>query len=431
LTDHVPKFLVPVGGRPLFEYWVELLAEAGVTEAGVNTHAHAAQVRDYLGAVNRRGRLRLTEFHEPRLLGSAGTLAANPAFADDADEVLIIYADNLSDVDLARFLAFHEGHGDPLSMLLFHAPDPSSKGIARLDAEGRIVSFVEKPRQPESDLANGGLYAVSPAAYREIAALGAFDLGFDVLPRFVGRMRGWVWEGCHRDIGTLESLAEAESDLRRMRRPRRRPAVFLDRDGTLIEHVHYLTRPDQVRLLPGSAAAVARLRAAGYACVVVTNQSAVGRGLMTEDDLRAVHAEMVRQLEAAGATLDGIYHCAVVPVLSDRSYVEHPDRKPGPGMLLRAAADLHLDISASWMVGDMLSDLVAGRNAGCRGSLWVRSGLPSPDSGAALAEYLAAEDLAVAANLILSETVAAAQTACRTLSPPSSPPAEGARCDSF
>ena len=91
-------------------------------------------------------------------------------------------------------------------------------------------------------------------------------------------------------------------------------AVFLDRDGTLIESVHYLRDPADVRLIPGAAKALVRLRAAGYACVVVTNQSAVGRGMLTIEGLEAVHAEMVRQLEAEGARLDDWRYCPVVPV---------------------------------------------------------------------------------------------------------------------
>ncbi len=157
-----------------------------------------------------------------------------------------------------------------------------------------------------------------------------------------------------------------------------RPAAFLDRAGSLIVEKCYLTRPEQVALLPGVPEGLRRLRAAGFACVVVTNQSAVGRGMMTEADLERVHAELRRQLSAAGAVLDGLYHCPAV--------VEHPDRKPAPGMLLRAARDLRLDLARSWMVGDALRDLLAGRNAGCRGGLFVRTGhapagltLPGPD----------------------------------------------------
>src|SRR5438067_11752661 len=102
LTDALPKCLVPIDGRPLLDYWVDRLGAAGVRAARVNTHAHAAQVRAYIERVNAGGRLHLAESFEPALLGSAGTVAANADLADGADEVIIVYADNFSDVDLQR-----------------------------------------------------------------------------------------------------------------------------------------------------------------------------------------------------------------------------------------------------------------------------------------------------------------------------------------
>jgi D-glycero-D-manno-heptose 1,7-bisphosphate phosphatase len=186
-----------------------------------------------------------------------------------------------------------------------------------------------------------------------------------------------------------------------MTRGEPRPAIFLDRDGTLIEHVHYLGDPALVRLLPGAAEALGRLRGAGFACVLVTNQSAIGRGMLTVDRLEEIHAEMNRQLAAAGATLDGIYYCPVAPGTDDPTAVECPDRKPGPGMLIRAAAELGLDLGASWMIGDLISDVLAGLNAGCR-SILVHSGKTSPAEAVVLPEQvLVACDLAASAELIL------------------------------
>ena len=158
-----------------------------------------------------------------------------------------------------------------------------------------------------------------------------------------------------------------------------RPAVFLDRDGTIIESVHYLADPELVRLIDGAARAVRALRSAGYAFVVVSNQSAVGRGLLSVERLFEVHDAMCRQLAEQGARIDGFYFCPAVPASDDRTAVEHPDRKPAPGMLLRASIDLDLDLSRSWMIGDVVSDVLAGRNAGCLGSILVRSGLGLPE----------------------------------------------------
>lgn len=410
LTATVPKCLVPIAGRPLLDVWVDCLAEAGITEGRINTHALAEIVRIYMEQVNAQDRIRLFESHEPTLLGSAGTVTANVDLADNADQVVIIYADNLSDIDLRPLIAFHCQHGDPLTMVLFHAPNPSACGIAELDGEGRIVSFVEKPERPVSNLANAGLYVVDAVAYREIAAMGAFDLGFEVLPRFVGRMRGWVWGGYYLDIGTHETLKRAQHEAAMILpgqsqagNGRPRPAVFLDRDGTLIEHVPYLSDPAMVSLLPRVAEALKRLRRAGFARVLVTNQSAIGRGMLAVNRLDEIHTELNRQLALQGATIDGVYYCPDAPKGDDRTVVENPDRKPGPGMLLRAAADLNLDLRVSWMVGDLISDVLAGLNAGCK-SILVQSGQTSKadaDTVAGLAPI--APDLAASVDLILDD----------------------------
>ena len=373
-TDSIPKCLLPFGGRPLLDFWLELLAEVNCVEARVNTHAHAEKMRAFLGSAFPSGYPVVSESFEPSLLGSGGTIAANAQFADDADEVIIIYADQLSTIDLRAMLAFHRQHGDPFTMLLYRVSNPTECGIVELDIEQRVIGFVEKPREPKSDLANGGVYIVSGDAYREIAAAKGFDLAFDVLPRFVGRMRGWTWGGFHCDIGTHAALHKAQAELPAVKKTvaahrNRRPAVFFDRDGTLIEAIHYLNRAEQVCLKPDAADVLARLHSAGFVRVVVTNQSAIGRGLLSEEGLARVHDAMTDQLSRKGAWVDAIYHCPVAPLGSDRELIEHPDRKPGPGMLLQAASDLHLDLARSWMVGDMVSDVLAGINAGCHRSV--------------------------------------------------------------
>ncbi|MDA0239417.1 MAG: HAD family hydrolase [Proteobacteria bacterium] len=156
------------------------------------------------------------------------------------------------------------------------------------------------------------------------------------------------------------------------------PAVFLDRDGTLIESVHYLNRVDQVKLIPGAGKALCALEEMGYLRIVVTNQAAIGKGLLTEEGLHEIHVEVARQLALQQASIDGWYFCPVVGQGGGREVIEHPDRKPGPGMLLKAARDHAIDLHTSWMVGDTVSDTLAGRNAGCSHTVFVESGLSPP-----------------------------------------------------
>lgn len=146
-----------------------------------------------------------------------------------------------------------------------------------------------------------------------------------------------------------------------------RPAVFLDRDGTLNEAVGYLNHPSRFRLFPWSVEAIRAIRDEGYLAILTTNQSGIGRGLIAEETLAAVHGELRRILEEAGAPLDGIYCCPHRP--QDRCEC----RKPKPGLLRRAASELGVDLARSWMIGDSLSDLEAAWSVGARAAL-VRTG---------------------------------------------------------
>ncbi len=144
-----------------------------------------------------------------------------------------------------------------------------------------------------------------------------------------------------------------------------RPALFIDRDGCLIEEMGYINHPSRVRVLPRTPEAIARLNAAGIAAVMATNQAGIARGYFSNETLAAVNAELERQLGALGARLDGLYVCTHHPTAGEPPYRETCEcRKPKPGLLLRAAAELSLDLSRSIMVGDKPSDIEAGQAAG-------------------------------------------------------------------
>lgn len=174
-----------------------------------------------------------------------------------------------------------------------------------------------------------------------------------------------------------------------------RAAIFLDRDGTLIQEVGYLGDPEGVVLLPGVPEALRRLRDAGYALVLVSNQAGVARGLFTEDDVRAVNARLAELLAEHDVALDAWYWCTHHPEVGGPCDC----RKPATGMLERAAREHGLDLARSWMVGDHPSDVECARRAGARGIL-VLTG--HTGHGEAVDEAPVAKDAAAAADLILA-----------------------------
>lgn len=175
-----------------------------------------------------------------------------------------------------------------------------------------------------------------------------------------------------------------------------RPALFLDRDGVIIDEVGYISRPEDVRLIDGAAAVIAAANRRRLAVCVVTNQAGIGRRMFGWTEFMAVQARMLALLAAAGARLDAIYACPHLAAPDTPAVAQHPARKPNPGMLLRAAAQLNLDLALSWIIGDRASDMLAGRSAGLAGGVHVATG-----AGAQPHERAAALAVAAAPGFIV------------------------------
>lgn len=225
-TRSTPKCLVPVAGQSPLDRWFRLLEPLGATDVFVNTHRFADQIAARLSVYDALGPARWHERPEPELLGTAGTVRSLVRELPDDADLLVIYADNISELDPADFVEHFRDLMDAAACVgLFHAPNPSQCGIARCDGAGRILSFVEKPASPESDLANAGVLIAPVAELRDGIEAEDVDLSSDVLPRLTGRMHGHVLPGYHQDMGTPEALAAIERDLV-LGRWRRREAVI-------------------------------------------------------------------------------------------------------------------------------------------------------------------------------------------------------------
>jgi D-glycero-D-manno-heptose 1,7-bisphosphate phosphatase len=177
-------------------------------------------------------------------------------------------------------------------------------------------------------------------------------------------------------------------------------AIFLDRDGTLVQPRHYPSRPEELVLADGVIPELRAFQVAGWRFVVITNQSGIARGLFTEDDLARMHDALRQNLGAQGVNLDDIYYCPHHPDgVVETFAIECDCRKPQPGLLFRAAADLGIDPGRSWFVGDILDDIEAGSRAGCRTAL-VDLGTESPPRSAVRYPTLIAPDTATALRMI-------------------------------
>jgi mannose-1-phosphate guanylyltransferase len=215
ITATTPKCLVVINGRPLLDYWLELLFGAGIERVLVNTHWLAEQVAAYIKASRWASRIDLV--HEDELLGTGGTVLANREWFQGRPFILA-HADNLTDFDVAGLIAAHRTRlsGHLMTMLGFRTDDPRSCGILELDDRRTVVAFHEKVEHPPGNLANGAVYVFEPEIIDVIAGRGnpMVDLSTEVIPEFVGRILCVETNDYHRDIGTPESLRRACAEFR-------------------------------------------------------------------------------------------------------------------------------------------------------------------------------------------------------------------------
>jgi mannose-1-phosphate guanylyltransferase len=213
ITDRVPKCLVPIHGKPLLEYWLEMLLPNGIDRVLVNTHYLPDPVRAFVAESPWRESVDMV--HEEVLLGTGGTVLRNRDFLDSGP-FLVAHADNLTRFDVGAFIRAHANRppGVDLTMMTFDTDVPQSCGIVELDGREVVIGFHEKVAAPPSNHANAAVYIFEPPVIDYLALTGkeVIDISTEVLPRYLGRMLAFHNSDYHRDIGTPESLALAERE---------------------------------------------------------------------------------------------------------------------------------------------------------------------------------------------------------------------------
>lgn len=214
LTNKIPKCLIPINGTPLLEIWLKLFEKYNVRETLINLHHLPEFVFNYLK--NYQGQVKVTTFYEKNLLGSARTVAENRNSVKGEKAFFIIYADNLTNMNLKKMFEYHLEKGVVLTMGLFRTSTPRECGIAEINENGIVVKFIEKPSNPQSNLANAGIYIASEDIFNYIPNKQYADFGYDVLPNLLSKMAGYIIEEYIIDIGFPENYQKAQSDWKKV-----------------------------------------------------------------------------------------------------------------------------------------------------------------------------------------------------------------------
>jgi histidinol-phosphate phosphatase family protein len=418
----LPKPLVNVAGIPLLERQMLYCKSNGITSVLLSVNHKAERITAFCAGKDNFGlRLSIVDDGEPR--GTAGAVLAALPYLDPAvEDLLVLYGDTLINADPARFHAAHARNGADASLFLHPNDHPHDSDLVELDDSGFVAAFHPSPHPDGAEypnLVNAALYILRRKTLQALRDLAAgppriLDFAEHFFPELLargGRIHGYMSPEYIKDVGTPERLDQAEADMASgrfargtLRLPQR--AVFLDRDGVLNEEAGFIANPDDLRLLPGSAAAVRRLNRAGLLAVAVTNQAVVAHGECTENELKAVHTRLETLLGREGAYLDRIYYCPHHP---DKGFPgERPElkivcdcRKPAVGMLRRAERDMHIDLARSLLVGDRTSDILCARQAGVT-SILTATGAGGRDRAYVAEPDYRAADLAAAVDIILN-----------------------------
>ena len=397
LFPNIPKPLIPVDGMPILEREIRSLASQGFKDIILTVGYLADKIIDYFGDGSRLG-VKIDYFVEKTPLGNAGALFQLKEKIGE-EPFFLLNADAAFDVDFNRMLDYHKKHGELVTLFTHPNSHPYDSGLIIADNNGNVEKWLSKEdERPQwyNNRVNAGLHVIDPKVLElseknlEIDPSTGFpkgkvDLDRQILKPLCGTGKMFCYDSPEyvKDMGTPERFHQVEADYKNgvvqaKNLHNKQKAIFLDRDGTINKYVGFLRDINELELIDDVSKAIKMINQSGYLAIVVTNQPVIARGEVTWEELNEIHRKMETLLGKDGAYIDGIYICPHHP---DKGFEgERPEykfdcdcRKPKPGLLLQAAKDFNINLSQSYMIGDSERDVEAGKAAGCKESLLIKT----------------------------------------------------------
>lgn len=404
VNNTLPKPLLRISGKPILEWGLECLISQGIKNFIITVSHLGDQIMEYFGDGRRFG-CKIEYYYEEKPMGNAGALFKLWDAGKLTDVFLYLIADAVFDINIERFFSFHYKKNALASLLCHPNSHPFDSSLILTGKRDVVAGWLNKgdvrPKYYKNSV-NAGIQILSlellelshikPGEEGNAGKQITVDLDRDLLKPMVSTGRIYSYRSTEycKDAGTPERFIGVEKDIKaglvRIKNthyPQR--AIFLDRDGTINKYVGFLRDIDDFELLPDAAEAIRFINDHGFLVIVVTNQPVIARGEVTWDELETIHNKMETLLGEEGAYLDAIYFCPHHPDKGFAGEIESLKincgcRKPKPGLLLQAAKDFNIDLNQSWMIGDSLRDIEAGKNAGCKTILLTGEGTENGDS---------------------------------------------------
>jgi D-glycero-alpha-D-manno-heptose 1-phosphate guanylyltransferase len=358
----LPKCMAPVAGRPFLFYVINYLRSQGIEKFIFSLGYKHALIEEYLA--DQFATLYYNSVIEKDPLGTGGAIQLALAKATE-QTILVANGDTLFKTDMQKAAVFHEQHHAECTLLLKPMQDFDRYGVVELEKDGRVKSFKEKQFYSHGTI-NGGLYVLDTSRFLREEFPEKFSFEKDYLERLYKERRIYslVQDEYFIDIGIPGDYNRAQTELNRppleLNKIDNSWTIFIDRDGVINyeKKEDYILNWEEFRFYDGVKEALEQISKKFGKIILVSNQRGVGKGRMSEADLRSIHRQMLREIEKKGGRIDHIYYCTS----TDN---KHPDRKPNPGMAFRAKKDFpRIDLDRSVMIGNKPSDMRFGRNAG-------------------------------------------------------------------
>ncbi len=411
--NDIPKPMVQIGGKPLLEHQIQIAKQYGIEDIYILSGYLSEVIEDYFGDGSSLG-VRITHVVEKSPLGTAGAVKQLSGIIND--RFIVFYGDVVLDIDLKSFMEFDK-RSSSISTIIVHPNDhPHDSDLVEIDDENRVTAFHSKPHKKERwyrNLVSAAVYILSPEIFQYIPQDKALDFGKDIFPLLLQSkkpVRAYKTAEYIKDMGTLDRLHKVDEDfvrgkVRRFSKKNRRPAVFMDRDGTVVREIDLLHKAEDLELYPYTASAIKDINHSDFMAFLITNQPVVARNLCDMTTVQEIHNKLDTLLGESGAYFNDVYFCPHHP---DKGYpgenkvfkIACDCRKPKTGMIEKAAEEYNVDLESSWFIGDTTTDIQTGINAGMK-TILVRTGQAGKDGKFLCVPDFVFDNLEVAVKFIL------------------------------
>ena len=391
-NDEIPKPMVPVDGKPLLEYQVEKLKSYGVKKIIMIVGHLGEKISGHFQDGKAFG-VDIDYIFEKEPLGTAGAFYYLKDKID-AKNFLLIFGDVFFDLDFDRMEDFHFKNSALTTLLAHPNGHPYDSDLIQMDDTGRVIGFDSKHNVRDywyDNMVNAGMYILNRDLLDLVKEPVKIDFEKDILANQVklgANIYAYHSPEYVKDVGTVDRINATVEELRSgliaaKNLKNKQRAIFIDRDGTMNVSKGFISKAEDLELIPGTIEAVKAINKSGALAIVITNQPVIARGECSFEELHNIHNKLKTLLGEKGAFVDDIFYC---PHHTDKGFEgEVPElkfdcecRKPKTGMVMKAVEKYNIDLSQSYMVGDSTMDLETARNAGVK-SVLVNTGFAGND----------------------------------------------------